>query len=106
MEDGGLEDRAEHDTLVYEALDPVQQGLPLLAVALLRLLLEEIVDVGIAAGGVRRAVTTKDSRRTAVLPGAVEAAAMTPPSFFDRHASMTVARSMLRTRVRMPTVAR
>jgi hypothetical protein len=31
------------------------------------------------------------------LPGAVEAAAMIPASFFDRHASMNVARSMLRT---------
>src|SRR5947208_12181386 len=55
MEDGGLEDRAEHDTLVHEALDPVQEGLALLAVALLRLLPEEIVDVGIPARGVGRA---------------------------------------------------
>src|SRR6267142_3176519 len=55
MEDGGLEDRAEHDTLLHEALDLMQQRLALLAVALSRLLLEEVVDVGIAPGGVRRA---------------------------------------------------
>src|SRR6266571_4767716 len=55
MKDGGLKDRAEHDTLVHEALDPMQQRLALLAVALLRLLLEEVIDVGIAPGGVWRA---------------------------------------------------
>ena len=31
---------------------------------------------------------------------------MTPPSFLDRQASMNAARSKLRTRVRMPTLAR
>ena len=38
--------------------------------------------------------------------GAAETVTMTPPSFLERHASMKVARSMLRTRVRMPTRAR
>jgi hypothetical protein len=48
---------------------------------------------------------TKDSRRTGVLPGAAETVTMTPPSFLDRQASMNVARSMPRTRVRIPTLA-
>jgi hypothetical protein len=43
MENGGLEDRAEHDALVHEALYPMQESLALLAVAFLRLQPEEIV---------------------------------------------------------------
>jgi len=66
----------------------VQQRLALLAVALLRLLLEEIVDVGIPAEAYGAPVMTKVSRRTAVLPGEAETVTMTPPSFFERHASM------------------
>src|SRR5437879_886177 len=55
VQGGGVEDGAEHDAVVHQALDPMQQRLTLLAVALVRLLLEEIVDVGISARGVWRA---------------------------------------------------
>src|SRR5712692_2120807 len=55
VQGGGVEDRTEHDALVDEALDPVQERLTLLAVALLRLLLEQVVDLGIPSRGVRRA---------------------------------------------------
>jgi peptide/nickel transport system substrate-binding protein len=51
---GRLEDRPVHDALVDQALDLVELGLAALAVALARLLLEEIVDVGVPAVGVRR----------------------------------------------------
>src|SRR5262245_2480714 len=50
-----LEDRRVHDALVDEPLDLVQQRLAALPVALLRLLEEKVVDVGVAAVGIRRA---------------------------------------------------
>src|SRR5262249_44174852 len=51
---GRLEDSAEHDAVVHQALDLMQERLALLAVALLRLLSEQIVDVRMSAGRVRR----------------------------------------------------
>src|SRR5262245_14595931 len=50
-----LEDAAVHDALVHQVLDLMQERLALLAVPLLGLLPEQIVDVRVAAGGVRRA---------------------------------------------------
>src|SRR5436309_9297143 len=50
-----LEDRRVHHALVHQALDLMQQRLALLAVALLRLLDEEVVEVRMAAIGVRGA---------------------------------------------------
>jgi hypothetical protein len=42
-----LEDRRVHDAFVREPLNLMQQHLALLAVALLRLLAEQVVDLGI-----------------------------------------------------------
>src|SRR5688572_27800610 len=50
---GRLEDAREHHALVHELLDLVERGLALLPVALLGLLPEEVVDVGMAARRVR-----------------------------------------------------
>src|SRR5438132_8885002 len=52
VQEGGLEERSEHRLLVHELLDPVEDGLALLAVRLGGLLAEEPVDVGVAAVGV------------------------------------------------------
>src|SRR6266571_6238024 len=49
---GRLEDPPVHDALVHQPLDLMQQRLALSAVALLRLLPEQIVDVRIPAGRV------------------------------------------------------
>src|SRR5437667_4163633 len=51
---GRLEDPPVHDALVHEPLDLVQERLTLLAVALRRLLPEQVVDVGISAGRIGR----------------------------------------------------
>src|SRR5690349_15055771 len=60
-----LENAAEHDPLIHQALDLVQERLALFPVALLRLLPEQIVDVGIAAGRVGGAADSEilDARR-------------------------------------------
>src|SRR5215470_16944690 len=50
-----LEDRCVHDALVHQLLDLVQHGLAPLAIALARLLHEQVVDVRIAAIRVRGA---------------------------------------------------
>src|SRR5881628_1375036 len=51
---GRLEDPPVHDALVHQPLDLMQQRLALLAVALLRLLPVQLVDVRIPAGRVGR----------------------------------------------------
>src|SRR6266498_5822038 len=52
VQGGGLEDRGVHDALVHQPLELIQHRLALLAVALLRLLPEQVVDIGIPAVGV------------------------------------------------------
>ena len=46
-----LKDRHEHGALVGDALNGVQERFPLRAVRLFRLLLEQLVDLGIRPGG-------------------------------------------------------
>jgi hypothetical protein len=61
-------DGREHDALVHELLDLVQQGLAFRPVCFHVLLSEQCIDVRIAAAGERAIADYTSSRRVAVLP--------------------------------------
>src|SRR5216684_8172179 len=88
VQGGGVEDGAEHDAVVHQALDPMQHRLTLLASRSCACCWKRSSMSGYPPEAYGAPVMTKVSRRTAVLPGAAETVTRTPPSFFDRHASM------------------
>src|SRR5262249_38923254 len=53
VQGGWFEDRCVHDALMHQPLDLMEQRLPTLAVALTRLLHEQVVEVRVSAIGIR-----------------------------------------------------